>query len=106
VHYPDCVQRDVDQKRGYRVTDYCGEVHLYPTSALGGLALTGGANMKKTIGLLALLVLFGGAEAIAQSGTQNSPSIGQTINGSIPQRQSATVSRGRPTCRMSMRKIS
>jgi hypothetical protein len=41
--------------------------------------------MKRTIGLLALLVLFGGAEAIAQSGTQNSPSIGQTINGGIPQ---------------------
>jgi hypothetical protein len=41
--------------------------------------------MKKTIGLLALLVLFGGAEAKAQSGMQNSPSIGQTINGSIPQ---------------------
>jgi hypothetical protein len=39
--------------------------------------------MKKTIGLLALLVLFGGAEA--QSGTKNSPSIGQTIGGSIPQ---------------------
>jgi hypothetical protein len=41
--------------------------------------------MQKTIGLLALLVLLGGAEAIAQSGAQNSPSIGQTINGSIPQ---------------------
>ena len=41
--------------------------------------------MKKTIGLLALLLLFSGAEAIAQSGTTNSPSIGQTINGSIPQ---------------------
>ena len=41
--------------------------------------------MKKTIGLLALLVLFGGAETVAQSGTQNSPSIGRTINGSIPQ---------------------
>ena len=41
--------------------------------------------MKKTIGLLALLVLFGGAEAIAQSDMKNSPSIGQTINGSIPQ---------------------
>jgi hypothetical protein len=41
--------------------------------------------MKKTIGLLALLVLFGGAEAIAQSGIKNSPSIGQTIGGGIPQ---------------------
>lgn len=41
--------------------------------------------MKKTIGLLALLVLFGGAEAIAQSDMKNSPSIGQTINGGIPQ---------------------
>ena len=41
--------------------------------------------MKKTIGLLGLLVLFGGAEAIAQSGTQNSPSIRQTIAGGIPQ---------------------
>jgi hypothetical protein len=40
--------------------------------------------MKKTIGL-ALLVLFGGAEAIAQSDMKNSPSsIGQTINGGIP----------------------
>jgi hypothetical protein len=41
--------------------------------------------MKKTIGLLALLVLFGGAEAIAQSGMKNSPSIGQTMGGGIPQ---------------------
>ena len=41
--------------------------------------------MKKTIGLLALLVLFGGAQAIAQSDMKNSPSTGQTINGSIPQ---------------------
>ena len=41
--------------------------------------------MKKTIGLLALLVLFGGAGAIAQSDMKNSPSIGQTINGGIPQ---------------------
>ena len=41
--------------------------------------------MKKTIGLLALLVLFGGAEAMAQSDTKNSPSIGQTITGGIPQ---------------------
>jgi hypothetical protein len=37
--------------------------------------------MKRTIGLLALLLLLSGAEAMAQ----NSPSIGQTINGSIPQ---------------------
>ena len=41
--------------------------------------------MKKTVGLLALLVLFGGTEAIAQSGTNNSSSIGQTINGGVPQ---------------------
>jgi hypothetical protein len=41
--------------------------------------------MKKTIGLLALLVLFSGAEAIAQSGMKNSPSIGQTMGGGIPQ---------------------
>jgi hypothetical protein len=41
--------------------------------------------MKKTIGLLALLVLFGGAEAMAQSDMKNSPSIGQTITGGIPQ---------------------
>ena len=43
------------------------------------------SNMKRTAGVLALLVLFGGAEAIAQSGTQNSPSIRQTIAGGIPQ---------------------
>ena len=42
------------------------------------------SNMKKTAGLLALLILFGGAEAIAQSGT-NKGSTGQTINGGIPQ---------------------
>jgi len=41
--------------------------------------------MKRTIGLLALLVLFGGPEAIAQSGVKDSPSVGQTINGGIPQ---------------------
>ena len=42
------------------------------------------SNMKKTAGLLALLILFGGAEAIAQSGT-NKGSTGQTINGGVPQ---------------------
>ena len=41
--------------------------------------------MKKTVGLLALLLLFSGAEAIAQSGATNSPPIGQTIHGGIPQ---------------------
>jgi len=43
--------------------------------------------MKKTIGLLGLLVLFGGAEALAQSGGMNkgSSSTGQTVNGGIPQ---------------------
>jgi hypothetical protein len=50
--------------------------------------------MKKTIGLLALLLLFSGAEAIAQSGTTNSPSIGQTINGGIPQ---ALIGHRQPT---------
>jgi hypothetical protein len=43
------------------------------------------SNMNKTTGLLALLVLFGGAEAMAQSGmNKGSTSTGQTINGSIP----------------------
>jgi hypothetical protein len=41
--------------------------------------------MKKIVGLLALLLLFSGAEAIAQSGATNSPPIGQTIHGGIPQ---------------------
>jgi hypothetical protein len=50
--------------------------------------------MRKTIGLLALLVLFGGAEAKAQSGMQNPPSIGQTINGGIPQ---APIGHRQPT---------
>jgi len=42
------------------------------------------SNMNKTAGLLALLCLFGGAEALAQSGT-NKGSTGQTISGGIPQ---------------------
>ena len=43
------------------------------------------SNMKRTAGVLALLVLFGGAEAIAQSGmNKGSLSTGQTINGGIP----------------------
>lgn len=44
------------------------------------------SNMNRTAGLLALLVLFGGTEAMAQSGTNNkgSFSTGQTINGGIP----------------------
>jgi hypothetical protein len=41
------------------------------------------SNMNKTAGLLVLLVLYGGAEALAQSGT-NRQSTGQTINGGIP----------------------
>ena len=41
--------------------------------------------MKKTASLLALLVLYGGAQALAQSGmNRNSQSTGQTINGGIP----------------------
>ena len=39
--------------------------------------------MKTTAGVLTLLILFGGAEAIAQSGT-NRGSAGQTVNGGIP----------------------
>jgi hypothetical protein len=39
--------------------------------------------MKKTAGVLTLLILFGGAEAIAQSGMNRGP-VGQTINGGIP----------------------
>ena len=43
------------------------------------------SNMNRTTGLLALLVLFGGTEVMAQSGTnRGSLSTGQTINGSIP----------------------
>jgi hypothetical protein len=43
------------------------------------------SNMKKTAGLLVLLVLYGGADALAQSGmNRGSPSTGQTINGGIP----------------------
>ena len=43
------------------------------------------SNIKRTAGVLALLVLFGGAEAIAQSGmNKGSLSTGQTINGGIP----------------------
>jgi hypothetical protein len=44
------------------------------------------SNMNRTTGLLALLVLFGGTEAMAQSGNNNrgSLSTGQTINGGIP----------------------
>jgi hypothetical protein len=44
------------------------------------------SNMKRTAGVLALLVLFGGAEAIAQSGMNKGGSLstGQTINGGIP----------------------
>jgi hypothetical protein len=43
------------------------------------------SNMKRTAGVLALLVLFGGAEATAQSGmNKGSLSTGQTINGGIP----------------------
>lgn len=41
------------------------------------------SNMKTTAGVLSLLILFGGAEAIAQSGT-NRGSVGQTVNGGIP----------------------
>ena len=42
--------------------------------------------MKRTIGLLALLVLFCGTAAIAQSGgNKGSSSTGQTINGGLPQ---------------------
>jgi hypothetical protein len=42
------------------------------------------SNMKTTAGVLALLILFGRAEAIAQSG-MNRGSVGQTINGGIPE---------------------
>jgi hypothetical protein len=43
------------------------------------------SNMNRTTSLLALLVLFGGTEAMAQSGTnRGSFSTGQTINGGIP----------------------
>lgn len=43
------------------------------------------SNMKTTAGVLTLLILFGGAEAIAQSGmNKGSSSTGQTINGGIP----------------------
>jgi hypothetical protein len=43
-------------------------------------------NMKTTAGVLTLLILFGGAEAIAQSGMNSgSRSTGQTINGSVPE---------------------
>ena len=41
------------------------------------------SRMKTTAGVLTLLTLFGGAEAIAQSGT-NRGGVGQTINGGIP----------------------
>ena len=41
------------------------------------------SNMKTTAAVLALLILFGGAEAIAQSGLNRGP-VGQTINGGIP----------------------
>jgi hypothetical protein len=41
------------------------------------------SNMKTTAAVLTLLILFGGAEAIAQSGLNRGP-VGQTINGGIP----------------------
>ncbi len=42
------------------------------------------SNMKKTAGVLALLLLFGGADALAQSG-MNKGSTGQSVNGGIPE---------------------
>lgn len=42
--------------------------------------------MKRTIGLVALMVLLGGTVAVAQSGRNNNGlSTGQTINGGIPE---------------------
>jgi hypothetical protein len=43
--------------------------------------------MKRRIGLVALMVLLSGTAAIAQSGNKgsSSPSIGQTIQGGIPE---------------------
>jgi len=41
------------------------------------------SNMKTTAGLIMLLALYGGAEALAQSGT-NKGAVGQTINGGVP----------------------
>ncbi len=41
--------------------------------------------MKRTIGLLALMVLLGGTAAVAQSGNRNGPSGAQTTNGGIPE---------------------
>jgi len=43
-----------------------------------GLLIAGSASAQAA-------TQFGGAEAKAQGGMQNSPSIGQTINGGIPQ---------------------
>jgi hypothetical protein len=43
------------------------------------------SSMKRVASVVTLLVLFGGAEAIAQSGmNKGSSSVGQTINGGIP----------------------
>ena len=41
--------------------------------------------MKRTIGLVALMVLLGGTAAVAQSSNRNGLSTGQTVNGGIPE---------------------
>jgi hypothetical protein len=41
--------------------------------------------MKRTIGLVALMVLLGGTAAVAQNSDRNGSSGGQTVNGGIPQ---------------------
>ena len=44
------------------------------------------SNMNKTAGVFALLVLFSGAEALAQSGmNKGSSSTGQTTSGGVPE---------------------